>query len=121
MQKLNNALKVLVPGPDADGAPCCYPNTLPQNPTYPAIAYQFITNLPADSVTQYARMTDFHPQVTLHALDYPGLLALRQAALAAVEAMPEHVTRDTDIESPYSFEPKAFEWILGFHLRDAES
>lgn len=120
MSKINAALKVLV-GNDADGAPCCYPNTLPQLPTYPAIVYQFISNLPADSVTQLANYTDFHVQVTLHALDYPSLLALRQSALAAVQAMAEYITRDTDIEGQYEFEPKAFNWILGFHFRDAES
>lgn len=121
MQKVNTALKALV-GNDADGAPCCYPNTLPQLPVYPAIVYQFISNPPAAALTQLARYTDFHVQVTLHTLDYPTLLALRQSALSAMEGMTaEYVTRENDIEGPYEFEPKAFNWILGFHLRDAES
>lgn len=98
-----------------------YPNTLPQAPTYPAIAFQFIANPPAAGLTQLARFTDFHAQVTLHTIDYPELLALRQAALSAVEAMAEYVTRDTDIEGAYEFEPKTRNWILGFHLRDAET
>lgn len=119
-QKLNAALKVLV-GADTDGRPCCYPNTLPENPTFPALVYQFITNPPAASLTQLARYTDFHAQVTARARDYNVLLALRSSILLAVEAMPEYVTRDTDIEGAFEFEPKAFNWILGFQFRDAET
>lgn len=97
-----------------------YPNILPQQPTYPAATYQFISNDPGP-LSQLARFSDFHAQVTLHAADYPGLLALRQAVLVAVEAMPEFVTRNTDIEAPYEFEPKTFSWILRLQFRDAES
>lgn len=114
MLKVFNAFQALVGGR-------CYPNTLPQSPIYPAIVYQFITNPPADTFSHGARFTEFHPQVTLHALDYAGLLTLRASALLAAEAMPEYITRDTDIEGPYEFEPNAFNWILGFHLRDAET
>lgn len=106
---------------NGDGTFRRYPNTLPQLPTYPAIAFQFISNLPADSLTQLARFSDFRVQVTAHALTYADIVSLRSAILTAMEAMPEYVTRDTDIEGPYEFEPKAFNWILGFHLRDAES
>jgi hypothetical protein len=67
-------------GVDNDGAPCCYPNTLPQLPVYPAIVYQFISNTPAAAITQLARFTDFHVQVTLHALDYASLRAARERA-----------------------------------------
>lgn len=97
-----------------------YPNVLPQAPTYPAVTYQFISNPPADSFVASARFTDFHAQVTIHATDYSGLLALRQSILTATEAMPEHVVRETDIESPFEFETKTFTWILGLHLRDYE-
>lgn len=120
MQKLRNALSPLV-STDDRGLNCVYPNTLPQAPVYPAIVYQFISNLPAAGLTQAARYTDFHAQITLHATDYASLLNLRASVLTAVEAMPEHETRELDIEGPYEFEPKAFNWILGYHFRDAES
>lgn len=97
-----------------------YPNVIPQSPAYPCAAYQFISNPPADSFVASARFTDFHAQVTVHALDYSGLLAIRQSILTATEAMPEHVVRDVDIEAPYEFETKTYTWIFGFHLRDFE-
>lgn len=97
-----------------------YPNVLPQAPVYPCLAYQFISNLPADSFIASARFTDFRAQITVHATDYSGLLALRQSVLTATEAMPEHVVRETDIESPFEFETKTFTWIFGLHLRDYE-
>lgn len=112
-QKLHDALQALVSGR-------CYPNSLPQNVVYPALAFQFITNPPADTFSHGARFTDFHAQVTLHTLDYAGLLALRTSVLTAVEAMTEHIVRDLDIESPFEFETKTYTWILGYHLRDAE-
>lgn len=97
-----------------------WPNTLPEKPTYPAIVYQFVSNPPADSFSHGARFTDFHPQVTLHCLDYAGLVALRAAVLLAFEAMAETIVRELDIESPFAFETKTYTHILGFHLRDSE-
>lgn len=120
-RKVFAALKTIAAIANADGTFRVYPNTLPQLPQYPAIAYQFISNLPAASLTQLARFTDFHVQVTLHGLAHADVVSLRSAVLTAMEAMPEYVTRTTDIESPFEFEPKAFGWILGFQLRDAES
>lgn len=97
-----------------------YPNVIPQSPTYPCAAYQFISNTPADSFVASARFTDFHAQVTFYTLSYTEILAIRQSILTATEAMPEHVVRDMDLESGYEFETKTYTWILGFHLRDFE-
>lgn len=114
--KLATALLALAP---AGGVT---PNTnLDEPPVYPWIAYQFISNPPADIFGAFPRKTDFHAQITLHTLDYAGLLALRTSVLAAVEAMPEQVVRDLDIESPYEFETKSYTWILGYHFRDTEA
>lgn len=120
-QKVMAALSGIATLSNGDGTFRAYPNTLPQNPTYPAAAYQFISNLPAAALTQLARFTDFHVQITAHAREYSTLFALRSSILTAIEAMPEYVTRTTDIETAFEFEPKAFAWILGFQLRDAES
>lgn len=98
------------------------PNTnLDEPPTYPWIAYQLISNPPADIYGAFPRKTDFHVQVTVHTLDYAGMVTLRSQILTAIEAMAEYIVRDTDIESPYEFESKTYSWILGFHLRDVES
>lgn len=112
--KIYNALQGLVAGR-------CYPNTLPQQPTYPAIAYQLVSEAPAASITQLARFTDFHFQITIHAADYATAVSLRSSVLSAAEAMPEYVTRDPGLEPPYEFEPKTFARIVNFHFRDAES
>ncbi len=114
-QKVHDALSAI-----GAIAGAVFPNVLPQTPPYPCAAYQFIANPPADSFMASAFLTDFHVQVTLHTVDYPGLLALRQSVINAVYAMPEHIVRETDIESPYEFDVKTFTWILGFHLRDTE-
>ena len=41
--------------------------------------------------------------------------------LLAIEAMPEQIVRNLDIESPYEFETKTFTWLLGYHFRDSET
>lgn len=97
------------------------PNSLPQDPVYPAATYQFISNPPADTFVAGVRFTDFHAQITLFADSYSGLIDLRAAVLLAVEAMPEQIVRDLDIESPYEFQTKSFTWLLGYHFRDSET
>jgi hypothetical protein len=105
-----------------DGTFRVYPaGLLPQLPTYPAMTYQVISATPAESLTQLARFSDFRVQVSIFDLDSTNVASLRSSVLNAIEAMPEYITRDTDLEGPYQFEPKVFEWILDFHLRDTES
>lgn len=98
-----------------------WPNALPQDATYPAVAYQFISNPPADTFVAGVRFTNFNVQITLFAADYSGLVDLRAAVLLAVEAMPEQIVRNLDIEAPYEFETKTYTWILGYQLRDSET
>lgn len=98
-----------------------WPVTMPQQPTYPAVVYQLIAEAPADSITQLARFTDFHFQISIHAADYPTVVALRSAVLTAAEAMPECITRLSGLEPPYEFEPKTYTRIVTYHFRDAES
>lgn len=119
-QKIFNALSPLV-GLDADGNKCCYPNTLPQAPTYPAIVFQKIAEEPAFTTTQVARFSDFHFQITIHAATYSAALDLRAQVLVAAEAMPEYVTRLPGFEPPFEFEPKTFSQIVVFDFRDAET
>jgi hypothetical protein len=98
-----------------------WPNSLPQDPVYPALTYQFISNPPADTFVAGTRFTNFNAQINCFAADYAGLLALRAAVLLAVEAMPEQIVRNLDIESPYEFETKSFTWLLGYQFRDSET
>jgi hypothetical protein len=100
---------------------CIRSGLLPQLPTYPAMTYQVISATPADSLTQLARFTDFRVQVSHLRPRLAQRASLRSLGAAAIEAMPEYITRDTDLQGPYQFEPKVFEWILDFHLRDTES
>lgn len=115
-QKLYTAL-------DAVGAVTgrVWPNVLPQDPVYPAIAYQFISNPPADTFVAGVRFTNFNVQITCFAAAYDDLLALRAAVLLAVEAMPEQIVRNLDIEAPYEFQTKTYSWLLGYQLRDSET
>lgn len=98
-----------------------WPNSLPQDPVYPALTYQFISNPPADTFVAGTRFTNFNAQINVFAADYPGMLALRAAVLLAVEAMPEQIVRNLDLESPYEFETKSFTWLLGYQFRDSET
>ena len=98
-----------------------WPNVLPQDPVYPAASYQFISNPPADTFVAGVRFTDFNAQITLFAETYSALIDLRAAVLLAIEAMPEQIVRNLDIESPYEFETKTFTWLLGYHFRDSET
>jgi hypothetical protein len=118
-EKIFASLSPLV-GLDAAGRKCCYPNTLPQGPTYPAIVYQLLSSAPAFAYHQAARFSNFQIQVSIHATDYDQLLTLRAQVLAAAEAMPEYVTRTSELEPPFEFEPKTCSRIVAFEFRDAE-
>jgi hypothetical protein len=118
-EKIFAAFSPLV-GLDAQGVKCCYPNTLPQQPTYPALVYQLVSSAPALAYHQAARFSNFQFQVSIHAASYAELIILRGQVLVAAEAMPEYVTRSSELEPPYEFEPKTFTRIVAFEFRDAE-
>lgn len=103
---------------NGDGTFRCYPDTLPQLPTYPAIAYQRVSSTPS-SLTQVARFRDYHFQITLHAITKASLMSLRSNVLDALIAMPERVT-DNELSTGYEAEPKAFNSILDVQFRDTD-
>jgi hypothetical protein len=73
-------------------------------------------------LTQLARFTDYRVQVTIFdPRRTPTCSRCARAVLAAIEAMPEYITRDTDMQGPYQFEPKVFEWILDFQFATSKA
>lgn len=116
--KVFAALSPLV-GVDGRGMKCCYPVTLPQEPTYPAIVYQ-VTSADPSARTQAARFSDWTVLVTLYAEDKDSILALRASVLAAVDAMPEHKAH-SELGDGYEFEAKLYSWKVNFEFRDSET
>lgn len=106
-------------GVDGRGMKCCYPVTLPQDPSYPAIVYQ-VTSADPSSLTQAAHFSDWTVLVTLYAEDKDSLLTIRAAVLAAANAMPEHKSR-SEIGDGYEFEAKLFSWKVNFEFRNSET
>ena len=122
LQKVYDRLKAI---PGFQGTPGVYrvhsAGLLPQPAVYPAATYQVISASPADSITQLGRFTSYRVQVSIYDRDDLNVAQLRTDVLAAIEAMPEYITRETDLQGTYIAEPKVFEWILDFHLRDIEA
>jgi multidrug efflux pump subunit AcrB len=120
--KVYSALSSLV-SIDQDGLKACYPDTLKQGVTaiaaFAAIAYQVISSVPGP-VTQLGHVNNFRVQLTLAAESYAGLLTLRAAVLAALQAMPEFVTYD-EISHAFEYEAKAYARIIDAHFRNAET
>jgi hypothetical protein len=96
-----------------------YPDVLPQNPTYPAVAYQVIAAAPAP-ITRDAAYVDYQVQVGIHAQDFSALLTLRASVIAALKAMPEFIDY-TEISGGFEFDPKAYVRILTVRFRDTET
>lgn len=97
----------------------CYPDVLPANPTYPAIAYQVISTSQTP-VTQLANYADFHVQIGIHHETFAGLLMLRASAITAIKAMPEYVDY-TEISGGFEFDPKTHVRFLTVRFRDTET
>lgn len=116
--KVFAALSPLV-GTDARGLKCCYPVTLPQDPTYPAIVYQ-VTSVDPSALTQSARFSDWTVLVTLYAEDKDAIVSLRASVLGAVLAMAEHKTH-TELGDGFEFEAKLFSWKFNFEFRNSET
>lgn len=116
-QKLHDALVAIT----AIGARVYPGGRLPDGPTYPCALYQFTGNAASAGYAYLSRKTDFHPQITIFARDYPAIRDLRLAVLNAVEAMPECAAREMDFEAGFDFQLQVFIWHLQFQLTDFET
>jgi hypothetical protein len=113
LAKVFDTLKAIPAVANGDGTFRVYPaGLLPQQPVYPAMTYQVISAPPAASISPLARYTSFRVQVSIFDRDSTNVASLRSSVLTAIEAMPEYITRETDFDGGYQFEPKAFVWFL---------
>jgi len=109
-QQIFDALKGLVSNR-------CYPIMMPEKPTFPAIVYSRIANVPYNTIVSASTLDQVRVQIDIYANTYSAAKTLSASVRTAMEAASFKATLQTD-QDLYEPDVKVYRVSQDFYVWD---